>query len=245
MPARRVFIEPAPGGLASTLVLAEQQVNHGVRRVLDQRLALCLQVLGGLLADMAHEAEGNFVGDRQRSDWHASLARLGLDHRRADAFTQHGNAFIGERAEHPRGEETPTVVDDDRGFADLQDEIEPAGQGFVAGAGALDDFHQWHFFHGAEEMQANELARVRHRGGEATDRQGRGVGGDQCIGAHHFLRGRGDFGLQLTVLEYRFDDQVATRQIGIVVSGMDARQHGLTVLDADLPARHFLVQQRS
>ncbi|MNI78054.1 hypothetical protein D3C73_1344010 [compost metagenome] len=93
-------------------------------------------------------------------------------------------------------------------------------------------------------MQADELARVRHRRGQATDRQGRSVGGNHRIRTHHLLRGQCDLGLQLTVLEHRFDDQVATRQFGIVVAGMDTRQHGFTLLGADLPACHLLVQQR-
>ncbi|MNN84402.1 hypothetical protein D3C81_2015580 [compost metagenome] len=69
--------------------------------MLYQRFPFCLQVFGGLRADMAHEAEGNFVGDRQRPDRHAGLAGLSLDHRRTDAFAEHGDAFVGESAKHP------------------------------------------------------------------------------------------------------------------------------------------------
>ncbi|MCY1357485.1 hypothetical protein D9M69_439800 [compost metagenome] len=171
---------------------------------------------------MVHQAEGNFVRDRQRSYRHAGLARFSLDHRRAHALTQHGNAFIGEGAEHPRREETAAVIDHNRGFLDLQDVIEAAGQGFIAGVGALDVFHQRHFFHGAEKMQADELALIGHGTRQAADRQGRGVGGDHRVRADDLLRRQRDFGLQIPILEHRLDDQVATGQVGIAFAGLNA-----------------------
>ena len=65
---------------------------------------------------------------------------------------------------------TTAVVDHDRGFLDLQDEIETPDQGFVACARALDDFHQRHFVDRAEEVQADEFALIRHCRRQAADR---------------------------------------------------------------------------
>ncbi|MCY1176679.1 hypothetical protein D9M73_169610 [compost metagenome] len=93
-------------------------------------------------------------------------------------------------------------------------------------------------------MQADELALIGHGARQAADRQGRGVGRDHRVRADDLLRGQRDFGLEVTILEHRLDDQVATGQVSIVFAGLDARQHRVTLLDAHLSASDFLVQQR-
>ncbi|MNQ82849.1 hypothetical protein D3C85_979150 [compost metagenome] len=56
--------------------------------------------------------------------------------------------------------------------------------------------------------------------------------------------GRRHAGLEFTVFEHRFDDQVATGQVGILPGGLDPRQGGVSLLGAQLATGNFLVQQR-
>ncbi|CAH0273997.1 hypothetical protein SRABI112_03723 [Pseudomonas mediterranea] len=240
----RVFIETGPGSLARSPVLLEQHVNHGERRMLNRRFPFCLKVLGGFSSDMTDQAEGNFVGNRQRPDRHPGLAGLGLDHRRTHPLTKHGDAFMDKGAEDPRCEETATVVNHNRRLVDLPDEIETTRQGCIAGVSAPDDLHQRHFFHRTEEMQADEFRRVGNRSGQAGDGQRRGIGGDHRIRPRYRLGGRRHLGFQVAILEHRFDDQLATGQLRIVVSGMNPRQRDFTLLRGDLLAGDLLVQQR-
>ena len=241
--ASGIVVKTTAGRLARALVFVHQQINHRRRRMVRHSLAFGLQVLGRLLSDMAHQAEGHFIGHRQRPHWHAGLARFGLDHRRRHAFAEHGDAFVGKGAEYSRGKETATVVDHNRGFLDLQYEVKPSGQGFVAGARPLDDFHQGHLVHGAEEVQADELGLIGHRRGQAADGQGGGVGGDHRVGPHHALRCGRDLGLECAVFEYGLDDQVAAGQAGVILSRMNARQGGFALFGGQLPTADFLVQQ--
>ena len=241
--AGRILVETRTGRFARTFVFIEHQLDHregGVRR---DALALFGQVLEGLLTDMAHQAHGHFVADRQRADRHAGLARFVLDHRRRHAFAEHGDAFVGEGAEHARGEETAAVVDHNRGLVDLHDVVETARQGLVTGALALDDFHQGHLVHRAEEMQADELVLFLHRSGQAGDRQGRGVGGDQRIRQRDPFGRGGDIGLEVAILEYRLDDQVAACKVGVLVGGLDPRQDAVALVGTHLAAADLFLQQ--
>ena len=240
---RRVVVEAGAGRLARALVLIDHQVDHGERGVRRQSLALGLEVAGGLVADVGHQAQRDFVGNRQRPHRHTGLARLVVDHRGAHAFAEHGDAFVGEGAEYPRGEEAAAVVDHDRRFLDLQHVVETACQGFVAGLFAADDLHQRHLVHRAEEVQADELLRPRHRLGQPGDRQGRGIGRHHRIGQGMLLGLGGDLAFQRAVLEDRLDDQVAAFEIGFADARHDPREEGVALLGGQVPARNFLVQQ--
>jgi hypothetical protein len=55
--------------------------------------------------------------------------------------------------------------------------------------------------------------------GQTGDRQGRGVGGEDRIGAHAASALRVTSALTFGVLEHRLDDQVAARQRGVIGGG--------------------------
>src|SRR5260370_40874287 len=70
---------------------------------------------------------------------------------------------------------------------------------------------------------------ITERYSQRIDRQRRGVGGKDRIGFQKRLRLGVGLGLDLAVLEHRFDDEIAILQ-NIVVGGRgDARQDGVAV----------------
>ncbi len=241
--AHWIVIETSARRLAGAFVLVKQQVDHGECWMVWQRLALRLQIPARLLADVAHQAQRHFIRHRQRPDRHPGLARLSLDHRRRHALAEHGNALVRKGAEHPRGEEAATVVDHDWRFLDLQDEVETAGQGGIAGSCTFDDLHQLHLVHRAEEMQADKTLLLGDRRRQAADGQGRGIRGDHRIRQCHPLCCSGDLAFQLAVLEHRFDDQVAALQVGVLLGRGDPRQNRVALLGGHAAAGDFFVQQ--
>ncbi|MNK81718.1 hypothetical protein D3C87_1014700 [compost metagenome] len=126
----------------------------------------------------------------------------------------------------------------------MQDEIKTSGKRFIGGLCTFDDFHQRHFFHRTEEMQADEFARIRHSLCQPGNRQRRCIRSDDRFGADNLLGGRGNPGLEIAILKHRFDDQIATREIRITFGWGDPRQHLITLQSIHLPTGDFLVQQR-
>ena len=78
-------------------------------------------------------------------------------------------------------------------------------------------------------MDADEFALVLEFLRQRIDRQRRGVGGEDRVRLQQRLRLGVGFGLDLAVLEHRFDDEVAILQHVVVGGGADARQDGVAV----------------
>ena len=95
---------------------------------------------------------------------------------------------------------------------------ERLGRGLLAD----DDLDQRHLLDRREEMQADEVVRPRRRLGQAGDRQGRGVGGEDRVGGQRGLGLLGRLGLDLAVLEHRLDHQLAALERAEVRRRRDA-----------------------
>ena len=74
-------------------------------------------------------------------------------------------------------------------------------------------------------MDADELRGPLRRLCQTRDRQSRGVAREHRGRRDHGFRLAGHLGLDLALLEHRLDDQIAAREISVVCSGTDARQH--------------------
>ncbi|MCY1528577.1 hypothetical protein D9M68_636870 [compost metagenome] len=92
-------------------------------------------------------------------------------------------------------------------------------------------------------MQADELLGLRHSLGQPGDGQGGSVGGNHRVRQRSGFCGGADLGLQLTVLEHGFDDQVATLEVRIAIGGLDAGEDGVALLGSHIATAHQLVQQ--
>jgi hypothetical protein len=79
----------------------------------------------------------------------------------------------------------------------------------VAGLLAADDLDQPHLVHRREEVQADEALRSGAGGGQAADRQRRGVAREHAVRGQQRLGLARHLGLQRPVLEHRLDDQLA------------------------------------
>ena len=183
----------------------------------------------GRLHDLEHQIERHFIRQRQRADRHAGHLRGVLDHCRRHAFHQHLEAFRGEAQHATVGEEAARVVDDDRRLADLTNVIQRGGQRHIAGVLADDDFDQHHLLDRREEMDSDEARLILPFLGQRIDRQRRGIGGEDGILAQQRLRLGIGLGLDLAILEHRFDDQIAIADGVVVRRRGDARQQCVAV----------------
>ncbi len=93
-------------------------------------------------------------------------------------------------------------------------------------------------------MQADEVGRARKGRGQAGDRQGRGIAGEDGGLRNDRIGLLRDFGLDRAGFEHRFDHQVAARQIGVVGRRPDVLQLRIDLGLRRLAALQSLLQQR-
>ena len=127
------------------------------------------------------------------------------------------------------GEEAARVVDDDRRLLDEAHEIKRGGDSAVAGLLALDDLDERHLVDRREEVDADIVLRVERGLGERGDRQGRCVRREDHLRPDNGLRLLGRFFLDRTILEHRFDDEVAALEVVVVRARRDAREQRVLV----------------
>ena len=118
-----------------------------------------------------------------------------------------------KRADHARGVEAATVVDDDRGLADRQHVVEHPGQRLVRSLLALDDFHQRHLVDGREEVDPDEVLLPLDTGRQTGDRQRRGVRPEQRVGLDDVFDLLEHLVLEVLALEHRLDHEVDAGQV--------------------------------
>jgi hypothetical protein len=83
---------------------------------------------------------------------------------------------------------------------------------------------------GLKKWMPMNFCRLGAGGGQAADRQGGGVAGEEAARRQHRLGLLRHFGLELAVFEHGLDDQVAALQVGGAGGGGDAAQQlGLVV----------------
>jgi hypothetical protein len=171
------------------------------------------EVGAGLVQHVHAQRECGFVQHGQRAHGHAGLDAGVLDGGGRNAFAQHGRAFHHKGAEGAAGVEAARVVDHDGDLAQGLHIVKGAGHGFVVGLLAADDLDQLHLVDRAEEVDADELLGPVAGRGQAGDRQGRGVGGEEAAGRQQRLGLLRDLGLEVAALEHGFDDELAAGQV--------------------------------
>ena len=92
-------------------------------------------------------------------------------------------------------------------------------------------------------MDADELIRALAGLGQHRDRQGRGVGGIDAVGANGGFDAGGDLGFDLGVFKHRFDDQIAAGKGCVIGGGGDAGQHLGLFLGRDFAPCDAFVEQ--
>src|SRR5690606_5794972 len=145
--------------------------------------------------------------------------------------------------EDPGAEEAAAVVHYNGDLADLLHVVECAGQGVIGGILAHDDFHQLHFVHRGEEVQADEVIRLGGGLCQLGNGNGGGVGGKDAVGRHFRFRFLGNPGFQVAVFKHRLNNQVATFEILGGGCGRDTCQYFVFLGVSHVAAADFLGQQ--
>ena len=192
------------------------------------RVQLLRKVIGGV--------QGNgWPGEVHQAKWTEAnaegLARDGVDLRcGSNALLEQQAGFVEPRHKEAVDHEAWTVGTDDDHLAEGLAVLDGAFDGFSAGRRGGDDLHQAVLCRVVEEMQANET--VRSTGGlrQRVHGQGRGVGRKDGVRLTDVVEGGEDRGLDVKILEHRFDDQVGGRRC--VFRADDA-------LDTALDGGHF------
>ncbi|GAB6877155.1 hypothetical protein JCM13210_18820 [Thermaerobacter litoralis] len=149
-------------------------------------------------ADEVHQLErphGEAGGSHQGVD--------GLDPRRPLAQQPEGLAV--ERPGHPVDHEARGVGAHHGLLAQPAGQVDPAGHGLGRAEGTGDHFHQPHGRHRVEKVQADEPLRPGDHPGQGRDGQGRGVAGDQGLGADPPAHARQQVLLEPQVFGRRLD----------------------------------------
>ena len=238
--ALRIIVEALAVLAAQAGVLLDQILEQLLLPRIDGVLA---EVGFGGAQDFQAEIDRGLVVERQRPDRHAGHARGILDHCRGNSFQQHQMAFLDVSEHAAVGVEASGVIHDNGRLPDGAHVIERDGQRAVAGLLAENDLDQHHAVDRREEVDADEARLVLELGRQRRDRQRRGVGGKDRLVADHGLHLGDDVGLDLAVLEHRFDDQVAIGQRRVVRGRRDEGEE-FVARRALHAALHDAVRQR-
>ena len=110
--------------------------------------------------NFAHQINRHLIAQRQRPHRHSGLPRQIFDHGGRDAFHQHQLPFqqiIGHAAV---GIKAAAVIDHNRRLFNSADKIHGCRQRRFAGFFTQNNFHQQHFLHRREKMNADEVFRL-------------------------------------------------------------------------------------
>jgi hypothetical protein len=152
-------------------------------------------------------------------------------------------AFADIGADHTRGIEAARVIDHNRRLLERTHIVERCRERRIAGRLADDDFDQHHSLNRREEMNADKARRIADRRRERSDRERRGVRGQDGIGAHGGPRHCIGFGLHLPVLEHGLDDEIAILESGVFVGRLDPLEQCVTLDSAGAAAVDLLGDQ--
>ena len=145
-----VVVVKAFAVFAAHAAQGKQFFNHGHRAA----WAVAVGEFARLgVARLLGQLDGHFVGNGQRPHGHTGLARAVFNQRGCHTFGQHGDAVVDKRADK-------AVIDHDRRFAQLGDQVQGMRQALVRGIAPADDFHQRHALGWREKMHANKALRV-------------------------------------------------------------------------------------
>ena len=204
--------------------------------------------VGGLLIQGLHDADHDVDADgvSQLQGAHgqvvAQLAGLVDVLIRADVLAGQDGGLVHHGAHDAVGDEHGHVGDGDELLAEALGDGLAGLDGVGRGVIGVDDLHQLHGGHGAEEVHAQELLGTQRSGGQLGDAQGGGVGDENGFGLHDGSQlGEGVL-LQLHILDHGLENDVDVGQVVQVGGGLQAAQHlGLLFL-GDLALGDLLVK---
>ena len=127
--------------------------------------------------ELEESAEGLLVGDSEGAFAHAAKEGSIADIGGGLAFGEHGNGFEDIGAEGAEDIESGCVFDDYGDFADVLDEVYGAGDCFLVGIFADDDFDEAALLDRGEEVHAYKGLGSGEGFGDTIDGEGCGVGG--------------------------------------------------------------------
>ena len=160
----------------------------------------------------------------------------------ADALVERVDRLVDHRHQHAVDDEGGEVLGARGDLADLLDHAEEHLVGRLVGGDAADELDELHHRHRVHEVEAHEPLRPVGAGGEPRDRDRRGVGGQDGVGAEVRHQRLEDLVLQRLLLGRRLDDEVAPPERREVALEVDAAEGGVAVGLGDLAAVNLAVQ---
>ena len=162
----------------------------------------------------------------------------------SNALLEQQAGFVEPRHKEAVDHEAWTVGTDDDHLAEGLAVLDGAFDGFSAGRRGGDDLHQAVLCRVVEEMQAHET--VRSTGGlrQRVYGQGRGVGRKDGVRFTDVVERGEDRGLDVKILEHRFDDQVGGwRRVFRSNDALDAALDGVHFGFGENPSLHRFFEE--
>ena len=141
------------------------------------------------------------------------------------------------------GIKTTAVIDDNRRLFDQADKVHGNGQSFVIGSFAENNFHQQHFFHRREEVNADKTLGICGILRQRCDGQGRGIGGENDAFIHHVFSVLDGSAFDVAVFKHGLDHQITAAQVGVIRAGHNSCQHGVARCTFQAAFGHLIGQQ--
>ena len=129
-----------------------------------------------------------------------------------DAFLKQQAGFVQPRHKEAVDHEAWAVGTDDDHLAEGLAVLDGALDRFSAGRRGGDDLHQAVFGRVVEEVQAHKAVRSTGGFGQSVHGKRRRVGREDGVGFTDVVEGGEHRGLDVKILEHRFDDQVGGRR---------------------------------
>ena len=121
---------------------------------------------------MQQHVQPDHVGQLDRPHRHAEVNRRPVDGIEGDAFPGGMQRFEQVREQHPIDQESGTTAARQRQLVDAAREGHGGREHLRAGGRAMHHFHQWHLRYRIEEVQADQVARIRQRQRQAIPASG-------------------------------------------------------------------------
>src|ERR671935_539424 len=201
---RPIAIE-ALTGFAAEVSSVDQLSEQGGWRKLR-----IVQTLIEDIADVKMGVEADEIGQLERTHrvMQAELCALVDVFFATQPFHQRANRLVDERHEHPVDDESRVIERGDRRLAQRSGDFERQCERRLRGVAALGDLHQRHHRYRVEEVHADDPVGPFRGGGHPSDRDRRGVAGEDHLVAADAIEPLEDIPFGLEVFGDRLDHEV-------------------------------------
>src|SRR5262249_49765369 len=158
--------------------------------------------------DVAGHVQAHFVDQAQRPHGHAEVEHAFVDVFHARAVLEEEAGLDQIRHEDAVDQEPGAVLDHDRQFSDLLDELHRSSDDGRSGLTTDDDLDQLHAVDGVEEVNADDSFGAASAGGDLADGKRGSVGGEDGVGSGQFVQAREELSLEIHSFDGGLDHKI-------------------------------------